>query len=426
MSVRKLKFELSANSISPQTVQAGGVQFEHNATQAIFVIPNELYTLINGIGENKTVLYRVDAVDGEGGYHVSETIEPLLSADSTEEYHLIYSIPYDVSSIGGTCQLTVVATRMDENSAEEMIYCSETAFIQFSHVSRSSLQHDKFKSELGGILNEAKGYMIESAAINDNGELFVKYANGKTISVGISNILTMATIEAVLKATSDANAAADSANSAAQKANVAADDAAAVRKEVEEGGFIESLKEQNNGEKFKFWAGTQTEYDALETKPENTFCIVVDGNIAKPGKLLWKYIVGSGQVYSDIANILNDTTKYTAINATIRYLPTTLNNLINILLTLDNIEEDDSSGIKTYTYTGDTTHFGLIPPIGASSAMIDYGITLTIEVDTEGTASGTVSVYSVYIEESNPIHNSATYQIETDDSVRITKLMGLC
>ncbi len=294
MSVRKLKFELSANSISPQTVQAGGVQFEHNATQAIFVIPNELYTLINGIGESKTVLYRVDAVDGEGGYHVSETIEPLLSADSTEEYHLIYPIPYDVSSIGGTCQLTVVATRIDENSAEEMIYCSETAFIQFSHVSRSSLQHDKFKSELGGILNEAKGYMIESAAVDDSGKLYVRYVNGKTVYVGVSNLLSSETITAAINATNNANKAAESAQSAAEEANAAADNASAVRQEIEEGGFIESLKELNNGDKFTFWVGTKAEYEALTETIDNCFYLITDDTTTQKINAIADYIVEQG------------------------------------------------------------------------------------------------------------------------------------
>lgn len=311
MSVRKLEFTLSAGGISPQTVQPGGVQFEHNATNAVFIIPNALYELIAGIGENKTVLYRVDAIDGEGGYHVSETIEPTAPAEDATEYHLIYPIPYDVSSIGGTCQLTVVATRIDENSAEEMIYCSETAFIQFSHVSRSSLQHDKFKTELGGILNEAKGYMIESAAVDDSGKLYVRYVNGKTVYVGVSNLLSTETITAAIDATNNANKAAENAQSAAEEANEAADDAAAVRQEIEKGGFIESLKETNNGDKFTFWVGTEAEYEALTEIVENCFYLITDDtttadlkaffeSIPEKNKLLYEGEIPYGEQTEDI------------------------------------------------------------------------------------------------------------------------------
>lgn len=38
----------------------------------------------------------------------------------------------------------------------------------------------------------------------------------------------------------------------------------------------EQIVEQNNKFKIKFWVGTQAEYDALETKPENTLCIITD------------------------------------------------------------------------------------------------------------------------------------------------------
>ena len=71
-------------------------------------------------------------------------------------------------------------------------------------------------------------------------------------------------------ATQEANKAADDANQAAINAN-------AVREEVEAGGYIESLKEMNEGEKFSFWVGTQAEYDADPDKlTENRLHIITD------------------------------------------------------------------------------------------------------------------------------------------------------
>ena len=55
----------------------------------------------------------------------------------------------------------------------------------------------------------------------------------------------------------------------------------AVREEIEAGGYIESLKEMNQGAKFRVWVGTQAEYDALDSKPNNTFCIITDDPNAK-------------------------------------------------------------------------------------------------------------------------------------------------
>ena len=56
----------------------------------------------------------------------------------------------------------------------------------------------------------------------------------------------------------------------------ATEDARAVRQEIEEGGFVESLKETNNGAKFSTWIGTHEEYEALEQKLNNCMYIVTD------------------------------------------------------------------------------------------------------------------------------------------------------
>lgn len=70
--------------------------------------------------------------------------------------------------------------------------------------------------------------------------------------------------------------AAKKAVSAADDAEQAANAAATVRKEVAAGGFIESLKEQNDGEKFTVWVGTQAEYEAIEVKDNNCLYIIED------------------------------------------------------------------------------------------------------------------------------------------------------
>ncbi len=63
---------------------------------------------------------------------------------------------------------------------------------------------------------------------------------------------------------------------AATDATNAANDAASVREEIKAGGFIESIKEQNDGEKFSVWVGTREEYDAIAEKDNNCLYIVED------------------------------------------------------------------------------------------------------------------------------------------------------
>lgn len=61
---------------------------------------------------------------------------------------------------------------------------------------------------------------------------------------------------------------------ATENANKAAIDAAAVRSKIESGGFIESLKELNKGEKFSFWVGSTEEYkNRTETIPNCLYFI---------------------------------------------------------------------------------------------------------------------------------------------------------
>lgn len=45
----------------------------------------------------------------------------------------------------------------------------------------------------------------------------------------------------------------------------------------------DSIKEVNNGLEQKFWRGTQEEYDAIETKSEDTMYIVTDGEDSEGG-----------------------------------------------------------------------------------------------------------------------------------------------
>lgn len=52
------------------------------------------------------------------------------------------------------------------------------------------------------------------------------------------------------------------------------------KKELEEQGFIEGIKETNNGAVLRFWAGSSEEYDAVGKHLNNTFCVVTDDTIA--------------------------------------------------------------------------------------------------------------------------------------------------
>ena len=77
------------------------------------------------------------------------------------------------------------------------------------------------------------------------------------------------TAQEALEKSYEANAKYDACVEATENANK-------VREEIEAGGYIESLKEMNNGGKFSFWVGTTEEYNAIETKIPNCLYITTD------------------------------------------------------------------------------------------------------------------------------------------------------
>lgn len=46
--------------------------------------------------------------------------------------------------------------------------------------------------------------------------------------------------------------------------------------DYQSGGFVTHIKEKNRNTDLSFWVGTQAEYNALDPKPKNTFCIISD------------------------------------------------------------------------------------------------------------------------------------------------------
>lgn len=69
----------------------------------------------------------------------------------------------------------------------------------------------------------------------------------------------------------------------------ATEEAKTIKAEIEAGGYIESLKETNNGSKFSTWVGTEAEYKGLSEKELNCLYITTDDDQTD-------YIVATGTV----------------------------------------------------------------------------------------------------------------------------------
>lgn len=103
--------------------------------------------------------------------------------------------------------------------------------------------------------------------------------------------LYAATCEAADEATQACAEAIEVAQAAAKQLND-------TKTELEDGGYIESLKEQNEGKKFKIWTGTMAQYEALEEiDPECLYMIEDDTSLEEAINKVnndLAYLVGCG------------------------------------------------------------------------------------------------------------------------------------
>lgn len=93
-------------------------------------------------------------------------------------------------------------------------------------------------------------------------------------------------------ATNVANDAIEKCEDATKKANEAANALNLSADEIRSGGFVEALKETNNGEKFTTWVGTKKQYDAIEKKERNRLYMITDDEGKAPRKLVEEIISG--------------------------------------------------------------------------------------------------------------------------------------
>lgn len=325
MALRTITYNVTADNISPRAVQNAGVQGEHNATEVIYVISEELLSSLAKMGGD--TLFRVQSTDGAGGYHSSE----FLTFDATLR-KIIFPLGEELTSPGGICNLHLVISKISNGSEEETIY-SFPAKIRFTHSNHEGEIEDARRAS--GLLKRAleaeetsvrsaesaklsEEIAIESAAsAKDYAEETKSYAKKAEMSV--------ASVLACEEATEEAAAAADEAKEAKNAAIIAAHNANSaaefigenldnvaeltknglkedenftlllaedtkekvmsdgsfideVAEKTEENlksgdAFIDQLKEQNNHQNFKIWVGTVEEYEEKKESLVNTLCI---------------------------------------------------------------------------------------------------------------------------------------------------------
>jgi predicted MPP superfamily phosphohydrolase len=127
MSIRTLEYSVAPDSVTPNTTQWGGMQYEDNATEIIFFIDEEYHSRLKELNTN--LLYRIDFNSSAGGYDPSENL--------TED-NLRREIPYKFTCNGGNMTATLVVTATDENGSNTNTVLSQSVLIGIESVPRNA------------------------------------------------------------------------------------------------------------------------------------------------------------------------------------------------------------------------------------------------------------------------------------------------
>lgn len=170
MAIRTLKYTVTANDITPNDIQWGGIQYEDNATEIIYEIETDFLEKLKAL--NDVLLFRIDFNSATGGYNPSENLD---------ESNLRREIPYQFTCNGGNITVTLVVTATDKDGKATNVVLARNSVITFDASPRNaesekvvvnslSAMEDKLRKDLeDGAFKGEKGdaYVLTDADINE-------------------------------------------------------------------------------------------------------------------------------------------------------------------------------------------------------------------------------------------------------------------
>lgn len=127
MAVRTITYTVTADGVSPASIQSAGVQNDMNVTELLFYLSSELLDKINAEKEEKGgfTYYRFDCVDGAGGKF---STDPSLLGLNEDETPITFLISERLTRYGGNVSVCLVLTRIGKNDqgedvTEAEMYC---------------------------------------------------------------------------------------------------------------------------------------------------------------------------------------------------------------------------------------------------------------------------------------------------------------
>ena len=183
MSVRKINYTVNENTVSPETSQWGGIQYENNATSVSYVLEPVLKEKLktNYKLAQKSV-YRIDFDSPVAGYQPSENIEPINEVITRD-------IPLMITMSGEPFQSTLVITLLDSEDNEVGTFYSKPARIYFDSVTREQYSEQDIAENLSAMeqsVSQMHSEVLESASLAESNAKVASDAMQKTLQAKLS------------------------------------------------------------------------------------------------------------------------------------------------------------------------------------------------------------------------------------------------
>ena len=108
MALRTINFEVGKDErLSPNTVQDGGVQGDHNITELKFKLSDDLHKHLQDTCVSGKLIYRFDGFDGEGKKIPSDTFE-------LTESEVVYPLSHKLTKHGGLVKVELIISYIEE------------------------------------------------------------------------------------------------------------------------------------------------------------------------------------------------------------------------------------------------------------------------------------------------------------------------
>lgn len=149
MALKTITFTVEADqTLTPATVQDGGIQGDHKATEVAFKLSTGIANYLQIKGTEGRLVYRFDAYDGQGEVHSSDTADLV---GNTVKYPLVYND----TRYGGLVKVELIISLINGENTSEVIH-TESAQLKLSFNSFSTRDKSQGYSDMSTLAEIAK------------------------------------------------------------------------------------------------------------------------------------------------------------------------------------------------------------------------------------------------------------------------------